>query len=105
MNVTSNKQGAHLEVRAEGEVDLYSSPALRKAVLDAVAQAESGVRVVLSQVAYMDSSGVATLVEGLRAARDAGKSFSLSAPSGPVMKVLQLARLDAIFTIEDNTMS
>lgn len=101
MKVALDIQGARVEVRADGEVDLYSSPVLRKAVLDAVAQAESGVRVLLTQVAYMDSSGVATLVEGLRAARDAGKTFSLAAPSQPVMKVLQLARLDAVFQIDD----
>ena len=54
---------------------------------------------MLASVGYMDSSGVATLVEGLRAAKNSGKAFMLQMPSQSVMKVLQLARLDTIFTI------
>jgi anti-anti-sigma regulatory factor len=46
----------------------------------------------------MDSSGVATLVEGLQAAGGAS-SFLLLAPSQSVMKVLQLSRLDSVFSI------
>jgi anti-sigma B factor antagonist len=48
----------------------------------------------------MDSSGVATLVEGLKACADK-KKFILVNPSEPVMKVLKLARLDGLFRIQD----
>ncbi len=99
MDVEKESQGGIVEVAATGEIDLYSSPALRKTVLDAVSRAGTGVRVALSGVSYMDSSGVATLVEGMRAARECGKTFVLGAPSQPVLKVLQLARLDTIFDI------
>jgi anti-sigma B factor antagonist len=86
-------------ISVEGDIDLYSSPELRTAVLKAVPRATTGVGVHLGGVTYMDSSGVATLVEGLRSAKENGKTFSLVAPSTSVMKVLELARLDSIFEV------
>jgi anti-sigma B factor antagonist len=50
-------------------------------------------------VGYIDSSGVATLVEGLRSARKHGKTFILVAPSRAVLQVLELTRLDQVFEV------
>lgn len=89
-----------VNVYVRGEVDLYSSPDLRNALLKAVAQARDGVIVHLEGVVYMDSSGVATLVEGLKANADQSQSFVLKNPSQAVSKVLALSRLDRVFQIE-----
>jgi anti-sigma B factor antagonist len=86
-------------IRVVGEVDLYSSPELRKAILKAVPSAQGGLAIDLEAVTYIDSSGVATLVEGLRSAREHGTGFSLVAPSPAVMQVLELARLDSVFEV------
>ena len=86
-------------IRVAGEVDLYSSPELRKAILKAMSSVESGLAIDLSEVSYIDSSGVATLVEGLRAANEKAAEFKLVAPSPAVIQVLQLARLDSVFKI------
>lgn len=88
-------------IKTMGEVDLYSSPKLREALLKAIPSAQTAVGVDLSQVAYMDSSGVATLVEGLKAAGKISKEFVLISPSSSVLKVLQLSRLDTVFTIRE----
>ncbi|MFV2072744.1 MAG: STAS domain-containing protein [Thermoanaerobaculales bacterium] len=87
-------------INVQGEVDLYTSPDLRTAIMEAVGSAEAGVAVDLGEVEYMDSSGVATLVEGFKRAHERSKSFKLVAPSHAVMKVLELAKLDGIFEIE-----
>ncbi|HOD50311.1 MAG TPA: STAS domain-containing protein [Candidatus Hydrogenedentes bacterium] len=89
-------------VKVAGEVDLYSSPELRKAITKAVPAAEALAAVDLSGVTYMDSSGVATLVEGLRESDKKGIAFALVAPSQPVLKVLSLSRLDKVFDIREN---
>ena len=86
-------------IRVVGEVDLYSSPDLRKAILKAVPAAEGDLAIDLGGVTYIDSSGVATLVEGLRSAREHGTGFALVAPSQAVMQVLELARLDTVFEV------
>jgi anti-sigma B factor antagonist len=92
------EEGAHV-LRVSGEVDLYSSPELRNAVQKLIPQASERVHIDLSAVTYMDSSGVATLVEGMRTAQARNVAFVLYMPSESVMKVLTLSRLDSVFDI------
>ena len=94
------QQGDIRVVRVRGEVDLNSSPQLRAAILNGVGDG-TGIGVDLRDIQYMDSSGVATLVEGLKACMSKKLSFLLLAPSVPVMKVLKLARLDSLFRIQE----
>ena len=99
MRIETTKTADETIITVEGDIDLYSSPELRTSVLKAVPKAKTGVGIHLGGVTYMDSSGVATLVEGLRSAKENGKNFALVAPSTSVMKVLELARLDSIFEV------
>lgn len=84
-------------VRLAGEVDLSWSGQVREAILDALEQRSVGVD--LAAVSYIDSSGIAALVEGLQTARDSERRFLLIAASPAVLAVLQLARLDRVFTL------
>ena len=53
----------------------------------------------ISRVSYIDSSGVASLVESFQSARNAGLLFGLVAVSETALRVLKLARLDLVFPI------
>ena len=90
-------QGATV-VSFEGDIDLQSSPEARKALLEAVGMG-TPVLVDLSGVGYIDSSGIASLVEGFQVARKAGKNLALVSVSDGALRVLRLARLDKVFTI------
>lgn len=81
-----------------GEIDMNSSPTARGVILDMV-KARAPIIVDLSAVKYMDSSGVASLVEGLQNAKKLGQDFVLAAPTGSVLGVIKLARLDKVFRI------
>jgi anti-sigma B factor antagonist len=85
-----------------GDIDLANSPEVRKALLHEVRDNRMP-RVVLnlSDVRYIDSSGVASLVEGLKASRDLGSRFILFGLQGPAREVLQLSRLLKVFEIYD----
>ncbi|HKV25814.1 MAG TPA: STAS domain-containing protein [Candidatus Acidoferrum sp.] len=87
----------------KGDIDLANSPAVRKALLREVKDKRTP-RVVmnLSKVRYIDSSGVASLVEGLKASRDVGSRFILFGLSTSAREVLQLSRLLKIFEVYDN---
>jgi anti-sigma B factor antagonist len=100
VNIEAAETNEGTLITVAGDVDLYSSPELRSAVLKAVPKAKPGVGVHLGGVTYMDSSGVAVLVEGLRSAREHDRTFTLLDPSTAVMKVLELARLDSIFEVK-----
>lgn len=88
-------------VAFSGEVDLQESPRARQILLDHVARYPV-VLVDLSEVDYIDSSGVASLVEALQAARKRRTGFGLAALSPAAHRVLQLGRLDRVFSIYDS---
>lgn len=99
MNITVTEKKNILEITPEGSIDLHSAHLLRKALLDASNHKAQDIRVILSAVEYIDSSGAAILIEGFHAVKGAGKSFLLLSPSTAVMKLLELTRLNAIFNV------
>jgi anti-sigma B factor antagonist len=85
-------------VALTGDVDLQTSPTVRQQLLENL---ETHVRVVvdLSAVNYIDSSGVASLVEAFQVSRKKGSFFALASVSAAALRVLNLARLDKVFSI------
>jgi anti-sigma B factor antagonist len=81
-------------------VDMSCSPTARQIILDALSKKEN-LMVDLSKVTYIDSSGVASLVEGFQRAKADQLKFSLIGVSEAAMMVFKLARLDKIFPIFD----
>jgi anti-sigma B factor antagonist len=88
----------HLIVALEGEIDLEQAGAVRRALLDSLKKGRN-ILVDLSKVTYIDSSGIASLVEGLQVAKKQKSELALVAVSQRVRRVLELARLDKVFQI------
>jgi anti-sigma B factor antagonist len=89
-------------VSIKGDVDLYSSPQVRKAIIALTEKRTPVIMVDLHQVGYMDSSGVATLVEGLQQAGKYKGKFKLFGLTLAVREVFELSRLDKVFEIYPN---
>jgi anti-sigma B factor antagonist len=85
----------------EGNVDLKHSPMMRKALLDNLKKSPR-VIVNLEKVPYIDSSGIASLVEGLKASQDFKKRLQLAGLSPMARKVLELTNLTRLFEIYEN---
>ena len=61
-----------------GDITLYNSPEVRKVLLDLIKEKHvPRVIVNLEKVKYIDSAGVASLVEGLKISRDLKSGFAL----------------------------
>jgi anti-sigma B factor antagonist len=86
-------------VDVAGEIDLGSSPAFQQALLKLLDDKPKRVIVNLSEVSYMDSSGVASLVRLLSKARKQNAEVSLVGMSSRVRTVFEITRLDGIFKI------
>jgi anti-sigma B factor antagonist len=83
-----------------GDIDLSNSPEVRKALLRELKEKRTPrVLMNLTNVRYIDSSGVASLVEGLKASRDTGSRLILYGLSKSAREVLQLSRLLKIFEV------
>jgi len=98
MESRTRTEGGYTIIELEGEVDLSCSPEARKEIL-AVLNAGQQLLVDLSSVSYIDSSGVASLVEGYQAAKKKKLKFGLIGVSQAAIGVLKLARLDKVFPI------
>lgn len=105
MSITSIKEEQGRTVIAlSGEIDLENAGDVRKALLAALKH-KKDVLVDLSAVSYIDSSGIASLVEGLQVARKQKNELSLVAVSTRALRVLELARLDKVFSIHPDIAS
>jgi anti-sigma B factor antagonist len=85
-----------------GDIDLAHSGELRRVVLVEFRENRTP-KVILNllEVNYIDSSGVASLVEGLKASRDVGARLILFGLSPIAHEVLQLSKLLSVFEIYD----
>jgi anti-sigma B factor antagonist len=85
-----------------GDIDLAHSTEVRRMVLLEFRENRTPKVILnLRDVRYIDSSGVASLVEGLKASRDVGSRLILFGLSPIAHEVLQLSRLLQIFEIYD----
>lgn len=82
-----------------GDVDLYSSTPLRESLLSEMRAGAGGVLLNLTGVTYIDSSGIAALVEGLQLSRQTKTRFGLFGLRENARSALELARLLKIFTV------
>lgn len=98
MNHELDSCGDAVVIAFSGDIDLQTSPDARKALLELVGKGRS-ILVDLKDVGYIDSSGVASLVECLQSARKSGQQMALVSVSEGALRVLQLARLDKVFKI------
>jgi anti-sigma B factor antagonist len=103
MQIATRRQGDISIVDVTGDITLYHSPDLRKTLLDLIkTQHIPYVIVNLTAVKYIDSAGVASLIEGLKAARDMKSRFSLFGLSRVAREVLELTRLLKVFEVYES---
>lgn len=86
-------------VAPQGDVDLSKSNTLRSSLHEVVNSTSNQIIIDLHAVPYMDSSGVATLIEALQLAKKSGKELSLCNITEGVQSIIELSRLDMIFAI------
>lgn len=98
MNVTTRNNNGTTIVDVVGHIDLGSSPSLRKTMLECLKDTDR-LAVNLAEVKYIDSSGIASLLEVLKQARNTRKKFLLFGLTVGVREVLQLTRLTGVFEI------
>jgi anti-sigma B factor antagonist len=99
MNVETTATDGTTLVRVAGEVDMNSAPALREALRTGIDAGVATLHVHLGGVTYMDSAGIAVLIEGLQWSKRQGVAYALCAMPKAVRVVVELARLDTVFTI------
>jgi anti-sigma B factor antagonist len=99
VTVNCETRGNAVILSPVGDVDLTASPVLRQELKRVQGKRPARLVVDLTLVPYMDSSGVATLVEAMQIARKNGTRMVLCALADRVRSIFEIARLDTVFVI------
>lgn len=100
LKITTRANGIATIVDVCCDVTLYNTPELRKALMDLL-KVKKAPRVIVNMttVRYIDSAGVACLVEALKVARESKIGFALFGLNSVAKEVLELTRLIHVFEV------
>jgi len=82
-----------------GEIDVYSAPELREKLLELSHGDHTTAVVDLSDVSFVDSTGLGVLVSGLKRFREAGGDLPLVVTQPQILKVLEITGLSTVFAV------
>ena len=102
VEITSERIEAGVLLKLKGDVDMNTSSDVRRSLAEMHGQGPQRIKALLidlSQVRYMDSSGIATLIECMQNCMKTGTRLRLCQLSPPVRDVFELARLASVFEI------
>jgi anti-sigma B factor antagonist len=83
----------------EGEIDLHVSPEVGESLRRMISKKPKVLVVDLAKVTYLDSSGLAVLIEAMQNVQKYGGRFAVAAVQESVRQILEIARLDQVFQI------
>jgi anti-sigma B factor antagonist len=89
----------HHVLPLEGEIDLHVSPRISASLGAMIGDKPKQVVVDLTNVTYIDSSGLAVLIEGMQNVEAYGGRFALVGLQAGVRPIFEIARLDQVFRI------
>ncbi len=93
------KTAAHKLIKLEGEIDLHRSPDVKRELQEATQQKPAKLLVDLSDVSYIDSSGLAVLLNGMQNVEAYGGKLFLIGPGDSVRIIFETSKLDQVFRI------
>ena len=89
-------------VSISGRVAIDTSSRMRDRLADALRSKSDAITIDLSQVDYMDTSGLATLIEAMRLARQQNTQLFLRGVQEQPQYLLEVSDLDRVFPIEED---
>ncbi|MFL5799313.1 MAG: STAS domain-containing protein [Actinomycetota bacterium] len=82
-----------------GEIDVYTAPRLRQALIDLVSQGATDIVVDMERVDFLDSTGLGVLVGGLKRVKSADGDLRLVVTQDRIMKIFDITGLSKVFPI------
>ena len=87
------------EVHLHGELDMSTATELRERLLGLASEGPTQVTVDLSQLSFVDSTGLSVLITGLKRLRQQGGDMALRSPTPATRRVLEITGLNEVFAI------
>jgi anti-sigma B factor antagonist len=102
MHIATTPGSDRYVITVSGEVDLATSPNLDSEIIAAIESGTNSVVIDLTDVSFMDSSGLGVIVRGLKRCREADKELDLVITNERVLKVFGITGLDQVIPIHDS---
>ncbi|MDY0087040.1 MAG: STAS domain-containing protein [Coriobacteriia bacterium] len=99
LEITTQQQDGVCSMSLVGEVDVYTAPRLKDALIEQIESGCTRIIVDLEGVGFIDSSGLGVLVGGLRRAKERQGTIRLVCTRDNVLKVFRITGLDKVFAI------
>jgi anti-sigma B factor antagonist len=99
LSLQTRAEAAYMVVHCAGELDVFTAPQLRQQLLDLAAAGQHDVIVDLSEVRFLDSTGLGVLVSGLKRVRAHDGSLRLVCPQDRVLRLFQITGLSRVFDL------
>jgi anti-sigma B factor antagonist len=99
MDLYTRSRDNVLILELAGRFDTYTAPPVRQWLEEAATQEPTNVIVNLRGVSFLDSTGLATLVQGMKRCRQTSGDLLLCNLQQPVRLIFELTRLDKAFEI------
>jgi anti-sigma B factor antagonist len=91
--------GETLILKLRGSLDLATAPTIRAALGEATEKGNQRLIVDLTQLEFLDSTGLGVLIGAHRRAAERGGSFRLIVKDGPISRLLNITGLIGVFTV------
>lgn len=101
INVETRVSGDFTIVDVTGEVDVFTAPKLREAILGLLTDGATRIIVNLAGVGFMDSTGLGVLVGALKRVKERDGELAVAGAQGTVLRVLTVTGLNAVFPMHD----
>ena len=102
IKVGTRSVGDWTVIDVEGEVDVFTAPKLREAIIGLLGDGKGRLIVNLENVAFMDSTGLGVLVGGLKRVKERDGEMAIAGAQGTVLRVLNVTGLNAVFQLRDS---
>jgi anti-sigma B factor antagonist len=99
MHISQRQNNGITTYEIKGDIDINSSPDIRDVFEKGVKEKVMKIVVNLDNVSYIDSSGLATLVEMLKKTRSYGGKFCISNLAPKVKSLFEITKLEKLFEI------
>ena len=101
LEIETSDESGRCAIRLQGDLDMESSPRLLEAIRRSLKD-KSDIIVDLKSLRYVDSSGIAVLVQGYKLANKKKVDFVLRDPSPQARAVIELSQLHKFFNIVES---
>ena len=99
LDLETSKQGETNVVSLRGEIDVYTAPRLRQALIDLVEGGAKDIVVDMDRVDFLDSTGLGVLVGGLKRVKSNEGEMKLVVTQDRIMKIFDITGLSKVFPI------